>query len=45
MSSRDQKNDLIRQVEVLEQYCSKQGFEYEVIQDLGSGMNYYKGTY
>lgn len=42
MSSRDQKNDLIRQVEVLEQYCSKQGFEYEVIQDLGSGMNYYK---
>ena len=23
-------------------YCSKQGFNYEVIQDLGSGMNYYK---
>lgn len=42
MSSRNQKNDLIRQVEVLEQYCSKQGFEYEVIQDLGSGMNYHK---
>lgn len=42
VSSRDQKNDLIRQIEVLEQFCSKQGFEYEVIQDFGSGTNYYK---
>lgn len=42
VSSRDQKDDLIRQIEVLEQFCSKQGFEYEVIQDFGSGMNYYK---
>lgn len=42
VSSRDQKEDLIRQVQVLEMYCSKQGFNYEVIEDLGSGMNYYK---
>lgn len=42
VSSNDQKADLIRQVQVLELYCSKQGFNYEVIQDLGSGMNYYK---
>lgn len=42
VSSHDQKEDLIRQVQVLELYCSKQGFKYEVIQDLGSGMNYYK---
>lgn len=42
VSSNDQKDDLIRQVQVLELYCSKQGFNYEVIQDLGSGMNYYK---
>lgn len=42
VSSHDQKDDLIRQVQILEQYCSKQGFNYEVIQDLGSGMNYYK---
>lgn len=42
VSSSDQKEDLARQVQVLELYCSKQGFEYEVIQDLGSGMNYYK---
>lgn len=42
VSSHDQKEDLVRQVEVLESYCSKHGFQYEVIQDLGSGMNYYK---
>lgn len=42
VSSHDQKDDLIRQVQVLELYCSKQGFNYEIIQDLGSGMNYYK---
>ncbi len=32
----------VRQVQVLELYCAKAGFNYEVIQDLGSGMNYYK---
>ena len=42
VSSHDQKDDLIRQVQILEMYCSKQGFNHEVIQDLGSGMNYYK---
>ena len=42
VSSHDQKDDLIRQVQVLELYCAKAGFNYEVIQDLGSGMNYYK---
>lgn len=42
VSLHDQKEDLIRQVQVLEMYCSQQGFRYEIIQDLGSGMNYYK---
>lgn len=42
VSSHDQKDNLIRQVQVLELYCAKAGFNYEVIQDLGSGMNYYK---
>lgn len=42
VSSHDQKDDLIRQVQVLEHYCAKSGFNYEIIQDLGSGMNYYK---
>jgi len=42
VSSRDQIQDLRRQVEMLELYCSSQGWKYEVIQDLGSGMNYQK---
>lgn len=42
VSSVGQREDLIRQVQVLEMYCAKQGFKYEVIQDFGSGMNYYK---
>ena len=42
VSSHDQKDDLIRQVQVLELYCAKAVFNYEIIQDLGSGMNYYK---
>ena len=33
---------MIRQVQALELYCAKAGFNYELIQDLGSGMNYYK---
>lgn len=42
VSSSDQKEDLARQVAVLEAFCSSHGFTYEVIQDIGSGMNYYK---
>ena len=40
VSSHDQKEDLVRQVLVLESYCSQKGWDFEVIQDLGSGMNY-----
>lgn len=42
VSSHDQKDDLKRQVLVLESYCAKHGWDFEVIQDLGSGMNYKK---
>lgn len=42
VSSHDQKEDLNRQVHLLELYCSKHCYKYEVIQDIGSGMNYYK---
>ena len=42
VSSHDQKADLERQAEVLATYCAKQGWTYEIIQDLGSGMNYQK---
>ena len=42
VSSHDQKDDLGRQKQVLELYCSRQGWTHEVIADLGSGMNYHK---
>ena len=42
VSSHDQKDDLTRQVLVLESYCAKNGWKFEIIQDLGSGMNYKK---
>lgn len=42
VSSHDQKDDLERQKQVLELYCASQGWSYEIISDLGSGMNYYK---
>lgn len=40
--SHDQKEDLARQKQVLELYCAKQGWTFELISDLGSGMNYHK---
>lgn len=42
VSSHDQKADLERQKQVLEVYCARQGWTFEVIADLGSGMNYHK---
>lgn len=42
VSSHDQKDDLERQKQVLEPYCAKQGWTFEVVADLGSGMNYNK---
>jgi predicted site-specific integrase-resolvase len=42
VSSPDQKNDLIRQATLLSNYCTSNGWNYEVIQDLGSGMNDHK---
>lgn len=42
VSSHEQKPDLQRQIEILELYCSAQSWSFEVISDLGSGMNYHK---
>jgi putative resolvase len=42
VSSHDQKADLKRQAEVLAAYCLQKGWNYEVVQDLGSGVNYQK---
>jgi len=42
VSSHDQKSDLERQKKVLEMYCASHGWKFELVTDLGSGMNYYK---
>src|SRR5580658_8012928 len=42
VSSHDQKEDLSRQIQVLESFCAANGWTYEVIEDLGSGLNYNK---
>jgi putative resolvase len=39
---RGYRADLERQKQVLELYCAKQGWTFEVVSDLGSGMNYQK---
>lgn len=39
VSSYDQKEDLQRQVHMLETYCSAKGWTFSITQDLGSGMN------
>ena len=42
VSSHDQKADLVRQVQLLEAFCAAKGWRFEIIQDLGSGLNYRK---
>jgi len=42
VSSNDQKEDLERQKKVLELYCASNGWNFEIISDLGSGINYSK---
>ena len=42
VSSHDQKSDLARQVHLLQSFCAGNGWTYEIIQDLGSGLNYHK---
>jgi len=42
VSSHDQKDDLKRQVQLLESFCAANGWITEIIEDLGSGLNYNK---
>ncbi len=42
VSSHDQKSDLDRQAQVLENFCLAKGWTCEIIQDLGSGLNFQK---
>lgn len=40
VSSHDQKDDLGRQAEHLKLFCTAKGWNFAIIRDLGSGMNY-----
>ncbi|MFB2879993.1 IS607 family transposase [Floridanema aerugineum] len=42
VSSHDQKSDLETQKRVLELFCAQHGWQYQIIEDLGSGLNYSK---
>ena len=42
VSTRSQKNDLDRQVENLKSYAISKGYSFEIITDIGSGINYTK---
>ena len=42
VSSYDQKDDLERQKQLLEMYCASNGWDFEILSDLGSGINYNK---
>jgi putative resolvase len=42
VSSYEQKADLERQKQVLELYCSSLRWQFEILSDLGSGINYNK---
>ncbi|MBO0350700.1 IS607 family transposase [Phormidium pseudopriestleyi FRX01] len=42
VSSHDQKQELERQKSIIELFCAQNGWDHEIIQDLGSGMNYSK---
>lgn len=42
VSSNHQKEDLKRQIQVVQTYCEKQGLPFKIISDIGSGLNYHK---
>ena len=42
VSTATQKDDLVRQVALLESFAAANGWTYEVIEDVGSGLNYQK---
>lgn len=42
VSTHEQKEDLKRQINMLETYSAAHGWEFEVIEDMGSGLNYHK---
>ena len=42
VSTQKQKENLDRQIECVRSYCSANGYQFEIITDIGSGINYDK---
>ena len=42
VSTKKQKDDLERQVESVKSFCIARGYQFEIIEDIGSGINYDK---
>jgi predicted site-specific integrase-resolvase len=42
VSSKKQEGDLQRQINTVENYCSSRGYQFRIISDIGSGLNYKK---
>jgi putative resolvase len=42
VSTHEQKDNLEHQKQILERYCTDQGWTFDVITDFGSGINYHK---
>lgn len=42
VSTKKQKDDLERQVDAVKSYCIARGYQFEIIEDIGSGINYDK---
>jgi excisionase family DNA binding protein len=42
VSFHDQRDDLERQKKVLKMYCASNGWDFEIVSDPGSGINYHK---
>lgn len=42
VAKRELKAELNSQTDILIDYCSSHGFDYELIEDIGSGVNFYK---
>ena len=42
VSSAGQKDDLLRQEQVITHYCEQNGYKFRIIKDIGSGINYKK---
>ena len=42
VSTKKQKDDLERQVDAVKSYCIARGYQFEIVEDIGSGINYDK---